>query len=139
MQQFFTFAFEHWFLFGLLAIFVLALLWVDTQGKVGGMKRLTTAQTINILNKEHVIVIDIRARDAFNKGHIANALHIPHDDIMHKELTAYQNTPVIIVCTAGVSAQKLGKELKSKGLNFVYFLQGGMNAWYAENLPVVKK
>ena len=139
MQQFLMFMIEHWFLSGLLIVLVIALIWLETQGSVGGMKRLTTGQAIQVINKEHGVVIDIRDRDAYNKGHIANALHIPHDDIAHKDLKAYQNTPIIVVCTAGVSAQKLGKELKAQGLNLLYFLQGGMNAWHAENLPVVKK
>ncbi len=139
MQQLFTFIVHHWFWVSILVLLLLALTWLEAQGKVGGMKKISPNTLIFMMNKQNATVIDIRDRDQYHKGHIAGSLSISHDELEHKDLTAYAAKPVIIVCSSGVSAPKLGKLLTQKGLTQLHFLQGGMTGWATENLPVVKK
>ena len=139
MQQFITFFIGHWFLCTLFVGLAIALVWIETQGKVSGMQRVNPTVTVNLINRDNAVVIDIRDRDLYNKGHIAGAIHMTHEEVDFKDMNHYREKPLIIVCTAGVNAPKLAKQLKFKGLTKLYFLQGGMNAWTAASLPVVKK
>lgn len=139
MQELLVFIGEHWILVLLFVVILGAIIWLETQGKVGGMSRLSPQEAINKINREDAAVFDIRDRSAFDKGHIANARNLSQADLNNKDLSKYQERPVILVCNTGTTASKLGSKLKGKGLKQLFFLQGGVTAWTNANLPLVKK
>lgn len=139
MDNLVTFIMHHWLLVGILIALLVALLYVETQGKVKGMSRVSPETATSMLNKENAVLIDIRDSSAFNKGHIAGAINIPVAEINNKDLKKYIDTPVILVCNTGTTVTTLGAKLKQQGLTKLYFLQGGIAAWQAANLPLVKK
>jgi rhodanese-related sulfurtransferase len=138
MDNFITFIINHWFMAALLIILVVALIYLETQGKVKGMNRVTPQLATQLVNKENAVIIDIRDASAFNKGHIAQAVNIPASELASKNLTAYLETPVILVCNTGTTVTTITDKLKQHGLTKLYFLQGGIAAWQAANLPLVK-
>jgi rhodanese-related sulfurtransferase len=134
-----TFAGQHWILVLLLIAILGALIWLETQAKVGGMARVKPQEAIHLINRDSAVVIDVREKNQYKEGHIAKALHMTKSDLGSKNLSKYQEKPVILVCNTGVAAPKMSDELKKQGITQLYFLQGGMSAWYTEGLPVVKK
>ena len=138
MQNLLIFVSHHWFAVAVLVILLLALLWLETKGKVGGSKRLSPQQIVQMLNHEHAVVFDTRDKNAFNQGHIAGALHIPESLLNSKDFGKYKDKPVVLVCSAGTQSPKLSSKLKQQGLTKLFFLQGGMSAWTGANLPTVK-
>lgn len=140
-MQYIQFFLEHWVLSGLFLITLAILLWLEMKGKVGGANRVNPAEAIQLINKQNAKVIDVRDKGAYNDGHIVNALYATKQEIQEqaKKLQAFKKQPVILVCANGTNSSALGAELHKQGFEQVYFLQGGINAWKSDNLPLVKE
>ena len=54
------------------------------------------------------------------------------------ELDKHKDSPVILVCKMGTSASLAGRQLRARGFARVARMQGGIQGWRADNLPVVK-
>ena len=80
MDNIIPFIIHHWFLVALFVVLLLALLVeeVRTQGAAGG---LTPRELTQAINHDGAIVIDIRDKDAYVRGHITGAINIPASDI----------------------------------------------------------
>ena len=99
-------------------------------------KSLNSAAAVTSINQDQAVVIDIRPEEAFRAGHIISAIHIPADNL--KRIEPYKNKPLIIVCANGLQSNKLATKLRKQGFTQPMILNGGMSAWQAANLPVVK-
>ena len=97
-----------------------------------------TAQTLKTwIDKDEVIVIDVREPAEFNSGHIAVAKSIPLSQVCASALPQYTGKKVVINCQRGArgtaACQKLHTELKDAEL---YNLEGGISAWIDAGFPV---
>lgn len=84
-------------------------------------------------------LLDIRIEGLYKQGHIKGSRNIP----IHQLSRRYQEIPtdkrIIVIDVRGVPAWvPVGWFLKSKGYNDVKMLNGGMNAWQKEGLPLEK-
>lgn len=136
MDQLFEFIGNHWYLVAIWAIFVIALLWDNSQRSGGSV---SIAEATQLINKESALVLDIREKSEFTAGHLANAKNIPYAKLANRlgELEAYRKSPIILVCKNGQTVGVAGKMLKEKGFTAVR-LKGGMLEWSNQNLPLVK-
>ena len=94
------------------------------------------------INRQDGVVVDIRAKAEFDKGHIAGAEHLTLEKIQKNDLSSLEkrkSKPIIVVCNAGLSASGAANILLKNGFAEVSILQGGMNTWLQANLPVSKK
>jgi rhodanese-related sulfurtransferase len=105
-----------------------------------GPKALSSQMLTDMVNRENGVVIDVRPKADFKKGHIHGAINIPLSTLKDKvkDLEKYQNTPIIMVCANGISVAGACSTLKKSGLQQVHKLAGGMSSWVGDNLPVVK-
>ena len=133
------FATHHWLLVTIFIVLATALIWVETQGKVGGVSRLNPQQAIHLINRENAAIFDLRDKGQFEKGHIANAISLNATELDSKSFDKYKEQPVILICGAGANAAKYGTQLKQHNMTKLHFLQGGIEAWKQANLPLVKK
>jgi rhodanese-related sulfurtransferase len=135
MEQFFEFAANNALLVG--AWVVLLLLFIISETRKGG-KTLTAQQVIMRMNKEDAVVLDIRDKADYKKGHIINAVNIPYASVENKlgELESHKNKPVIVVCKMGQTSNAAGAILRKNGFTDVTRLSGGMAEWSSLNLPV---
>lgn len=80
-------------------------------------------------------VVDVRYPNEWEAGHIDGAVHVPGDYIFDRldELDASQ--PVVTVCRTGSRSAEAAKELAGEGFD-VENLEGGIEAWVAESLPI---
>jgi rhodanese-related sulfurtransferase len=53
-------------------------------------------------------------------------------------LEKYKQTPIIVICAAGITAAKGANKLVQAGFSQVNILDGGMGSWTNANLPVIK-
>lgn len=106
----------------------------------GGVPNLTTAEAINLINRSHAIVLDVRNDAEFASGHIVDAKHIPVDKLAERlnELTKYKGKPILVNCQRGMRSAKACDILRKAEFTQVHNLQGGLDAWMAAKLPVVK-
>lgn len=80
------------------------------------------------------VVVDVRGPEAWNRGHIDGARHIPLDDLdaRIKELPADKAQRVVVYCGDGSKLGPLGTaKLQSMGFSNVANLSGGIEGWRA--------
>lgn len=85
------------------------------------------------------IVLDVRTPEEFASGRIDPAINIDVNgsDFEKKINSLDKNKTVLVYCLAGVRSKKAATILANKGFK-VYNLEGGIKAWSAQGLPVVK-
>ncbi|GGA89069.1 rhodanese-like domain-containing protein [Neiella marina] len=111
-------------------------------GRFRGYDLVSPHELTMLVNRDNATVVDIRAVDSFRKGHIAGAKNITASKITESnrsELEKLAGKPIIVVCEAGMTANKACATLKQLGLENIYSLRGGMNEWRQANLPVASK
>ena len=55
-----------------------------------------------------------------------------------KLLAGAKQSPVVVVCRTGMASAGAARKLKKAGFEQVYWLDGGLVAWQAAGLPLVK-
>lgn len=80
-------------------------------------------------------VVDVRYPNEWEAGHIDGAVHIPGDYIFDRVGELDPTRPVVTVCRSGSRSAEAAKDLASEGFD-VQNLEGGMDAWVAEGLPI---
>lgn len=106
----------------------------------GGSPNLTTAEAINLINRSHALVLDVRDDAEFAAGHIVDARHIPLAKLAERlnELNKYKDKPILVNCQRGMRSAKACDILRKAEFKQVNNLQGGLDAWLAAKLPIVK-
>ncbi|MGL9769126.1 MAG: rhodanese-like domain-containing protein [Sodalis sp. (in: enterobacteria)] len=106
--------------------------------KVG---EITRGEAICLINKEDAVIIDLRNRDDYRKGHIANSLNLTMTDIKSGnigELEKAKDKVVILVCATGSRSRDLAQNMVKVGFERVYVLKEGIFGWNRENLLLVQ-
>ncbi len=98
---------------------------------------LAPQEAIRLMN-QGATVLDLRAQDAFQAGHISGARHFDAAQIGSAldSLKRYRERPLIVYCERGVSAASAVRALTRQGCTKVFNLRGGIAAWRAEHLPL---
>ena len=132
------FIINHW---GLCVLFVsiLAIILINEHltKKMQG-KEVSPQAAVELLNEESAIVVDLRDKETWRKGHIINAIHASDEDFEKRRMDKYKTKTMILVCARGTQAPALAKKLRSQGFTELLVLAGGMAAWQGCDLPLVK-
>ena len=117
---------------GLLLLFPRALL--------GGIKIINVTDAVLLMNREACTIIDVRAEEKFNIGHIPNAISIPYKKLpgMVDELKKQSKKTILVYCGSGNSSGKAMKLLSQKEFESVISIEGGFTEWVKLQLPVVQ-
>lgn len=118
----------------------LMLIWPMLSGGSGGVPNLEPSEAVLMMNRSNALVLDVRDDAEFSAGHIADAKHIPLAKLEEriKELEKYKDKPILVHCQGGVRSTKACSILRKREFTKLHNLQGGLNAWTAAKLPVVK-
>lgn len=138
MEQFIEFVINHPLHISALVALASALAFMEMRK---GGQTISTGQLTQLVNQDKAVVVDVREKADFSKGHIVNAINISHLKLKERasELEKHGDKTLIIVDAMGQHSGSAGKTLKAAGIANVVRLQGGMNTWTSDNLPVVKK
>ena len=80
-------------------------------------------------------VVDVRYPNEWEAGHIDGAVHIPGDSIFDRVGELDPTRPVVTVCRSGDRSAEAAEDLAGEGFD-VQNLEGGMDAWVAQGLPI---
>lgn len=135
MDQFGQFIFNHWALWVLL-VSVLVLLFVNERitQKVRA-KQLSPEASIELMNSDGALVIDLRDKDSYRKGHITNAINANKDDFLEQRMDKYKTKSLLFVCDRGLDSSNLAAKLRPQGFVSTQVLAGGMSAWQTQTYP----
>lgn len=106
------------------------------------IKQLSTQEMTFLVNRESGVVVDTRSDKDFKAGHIIDAIHLNAEKVKENNFTSlekYKDAPIIVVCTAGISASKVASQMAKAGFTRVNLLKGGMNTWQSAGLPITTK
>ncbi len=140
MNQIIEFVINHWILWSLFALVIIVIIFEEIRGRVQGVPKVQPSELIQLMNREDAKVIDLRDGNAFLRGHIINAINIPHvqlDGSLEK-IKKFVDKPIVLVCARGQTSPQEAAKLKKQGIDKVAFLAGGMTAWQQAQLPLTK-
>jgi len=124
-------------LFGIMLLSGGALAWPHLQRR--GSKA-SLLQATQMINQGKTVVLDVREPNEFAAGHLRDAKNIPLKELPKRlgELEKAKAKSVIVVCQSGVQSTKAVSQLSRAGFGSVFSLNGGLAAWQAQGMPVVK-
>lgn len=129
---------HHWAL-GCALVAVLILIYINEWfSQKQAALSLSPQGVVEKINHDAAVIIDLRDQDAFSGGHIIQAIRANADDFKQPKMVKYKTKPIVLVCTKGIQAQALATQLKSQGFTSTMVLAGGLTAWQAAGLPLVK-
>lgn len=139
MNEYKKFIIENWEL--CLAFVMVLLYWIASETQEFFSKHgISASHVVSLMNHHDAVVLDIRDKEHFKKGHILGALSYPEKEILSdlSKLKKYHDKKVILVDSNGQASNKLINKMIAGGFTEMFFLKSGMQAWTAEKLPVAK-
>ncbi|ADV25966.1 Rhodanese domain protein [Pseudoxanthomonas suwonensis 11-1] len=135
-----AFAGRHPMLSLALAGLTVAIIYTEIMRLLRGYKAIKPAELALVANQPGAVVVDMSAIADFEKGHIAGSRNIipSQFDPAGKLLAGAKQSPVVLVCRNGMASATAARKLKKAGFEQVHWLDGGIAAWQAAGLPLVK-
>ena len=107
------------------------------------MKTITPFELQMLIDKSDVELIDVRPKKDFEKVHALPARSIPlsqfepHSVLAHRKLE--RHAPIYLMCRDNTLASLAACGLAGAGLDEAIVVEGGLEAWSGQCLPVVHK
>ena len=138
MDQYLEFAGNNMLLVSALFVSFFVLVFFELTRKARGVTSIEAQDAVKLINAD-AFVIDLRTAEAFAHGHIVGAKNIPYDELDEdmSKLERFKSKPIVAVCDAGMTSTKVVNTLRKAGLDNVYGIKGGINAWTQASLPLV--
>ncbi|WP_041763693.1 rhodanese-like domain-containing protein [Pseudoxanthomonas suwonensis] len=140
LETLMAFAGRHPMLSLALAGLTVAIIYTEIMRLLRGYKAIKPAELALVANQPGAVVVDMSAIADFEKGHIAGSRNIipSQFDPAGKLLAGAKQSPVVLVCRNGMASATAARKLKKAGFEQVHWLDGGIAAWQAAGLPLVK-
>jgi len=103
---------------------------------------LTSAQLVERQQAGQApVLLDVRRTEEFRDGHIAGALNIPVEQLDSRAgvLGVPRDREIVVYCVSGRRAARAQETLETLGYSHVRVLDGSLNAWRQQNLPLVRE
>jgi rhodanese-related sulfurtransferase len=139
MDKLLEYVVRHPFLVGgTVALVAMVLVYELSRARDSG-QAVGPLDAVRLLN-QGALLLDVRSRAEFDSGHVIDARHVPQEDIAGstEALKRYREKVVITCCESGARSSAAARVLKAQGFTKVVNLRGGLAAWRADNLPLVK-
>jgi rhodanese-related sulfurtransferase len=139
MERLLEYIVRHPFLAGGTIALALAVLAYEASRARSGGGSVGPMDAVRLIN-QGAILLDVRSQGEFDAGHIRDARHLPQDQVAGaaESLKKYKEKVVIACCESGMRSGATARALRTQGFSKVVNLRGGLQAWRAENLPLVK-
>lgn len=83
-------------------------------------KLVSFEEAKNMIEKEEVILIDVRSESEYNIMHLKNAINIPVSELEKKIFIYEQTKPIMVYCSTGTRSKNAIINLNSLGYNNIY-------------------
>jgi len=130
---------HHPYLVAIAAVAALAVLVYELRLRSQNIAGVSPQDLIRLMN-QGALVLDIRPQSDYAAGHIGGARQMAAEELAKAgdTLRKYREKPLLVYCDAGATGAAAVRQLAALGFKQVASLKGGLAAWRAENLPVVK-
>jgi len=136
-----SFVTHNWMMIIALVVILVMLFFNLFGSRLRGYIPVGPADSVNLINHENAVVLDVRENNEYHSGHILNSIHIPQSSLAKRitELEKYKSRPIIVGCRSGHRSGHACGLLKKRGFENVYNLSGGVMAWQNAKLPLTRK
>jgi rhodanese-related sulfurtransferase len=123
---------------GTLALVLAALAYEASRARSSG-ESVGPMDAVRLMN-QGALLLDVRSQAEFDSGHIRDARHVPQEQLASsgEALKKYKEKVVVACCESGLRSGAAARVLRTQGFTKVANLRGGLQAWRAETLPLVK-
>jgi rhodanese-related sulfurtransferase len=123
---------------GTVVLALAALAYEISRARSGG-QAVGPSDAVRLLNQGAVLV-DVRSKAEFDGGHIIDARHVPQEELAQagESLKRFKDKVLITCCESGMRSGAATRVLQAQGFTKVVNLRGGLQAWRADSLPLVK-
>jgi rhodanese-related sulfurtransferase len=138
IRHFTTFTHHHYLLVGAFLI-ILALLVADTIEKKRRRYQELDSQGVALSANRGASILDLRDRQSFETGHIANAIRTDEKDASSRvQELAGKSSLVILCCQNGERSTKVAKQLAGQAAVPLAILKNGLAQWQRDHFPVIR-
>lgn len=137
MDQLSQFIMNHWLLWLIFIIILSATFIYELATQSKKAKQLSPQSAVAMINNEQAVVIDLRDKESFNKGHIIDSINAKSEDFDLPKMNKYKNKKIILACARGLQSPAVAAKIRPLGFE-PYILGGGIAAWQAADLPLIK-
>jgi rhodanese-related sulfurtransferase len=139
MQRLFEFIGHHPLIITGAVLAGLAVVIYEVRERLHAFAALSAMQAVRLMN-QGALVIDLRGKDAFDAGHIGDARNVPAAQLESQveSLKRWRDKNVIAYCASGGEGASAARALTKLGFTKVFSLEGGLNGWVRDNMPLAK-
>jgi rhodanese-related sulfurtransferase len=139
MERLIEYVANHPFLTGgTLALAIAVIAYEVSRARSGG-QAVGPMDAVRLMN-QGALLLDVRSQAEFDSGHIREARHLPQEQVAGaaETLKKYKDKVIVACCESGMRSGAAARALRTQGFSKVVNLRGGLQAWRAESLPLVK-
>lgn len=109
----------------------------DFRNERHSLETVSSQELLRRIEKNEVVVLDVRPKKEYAEGHIANAISIPAEQLAERLKDLPKNKDIIAYCRGPLCAMadEAVKTLRKQGFRSKR-LEGGFPDWMLQNLPV---
>ena len=139
MERLIEYVASHPFLAGGTLALILATLAYEVSRARSAGEAVGPMDAVRLMN-QGALLVDVRTQAEFDSGHIRDARHLPQELVgsSAETLKKYKDKVIVACCESGMRSGAAARVLRTQGFTKVVNLRGGLQAWRAENLPLVK-
>jgi rhodanese-related sulfurtransferase len=106
----------------------------------GNSGKVSILEATQLFNQGKTLFLDIRDEAEFAKGHVREARNIPLKQLKERigELNKFKAKSVVVICAKCSQSGSAATQLKTAGFENVQIMDGGVAAWQAQGMPVIK-
>lgn len=139
MQRLFEFVANHPYLAGGAVVVAIVVAAYEIWARLQAFAALPAMQAVRLMN-QGALVLDLRPKQSYDAGHIGDARNVPAADLEAQvdSLKKWRDKNVITYDDTGIGGAGAARTLTKLGFTKVFSLEGGLNAWVKDNLPLTK-
>jgi rhodanese-related sulfurtransferase len=103
-------------------------------------KEVQAQEAVALIRDVHPLILDVRTPAEYQAGHLKDAVLIPVQELQKrwKELSAHQDSDILIYCATGNRSTVASKILIDHGFKRIFNLRHGIAEWRRDNYPIVR-
>lgn len=99
--------------------------------------RISVEEAKDLRETAGSLVVDVRAQDEYIGGHVAEALHIPVDELITRIDELPKDIPLLFICAAGARSGLACEMAAAMGFDseLLYNIEQGTPTWIEKGFP----
>jgi len=109
----------------------------EMRARSESLSSVSPQELIRLMN-QGALLLDLRATEQYQAGHVAGARQMSGDQILKAAdtLKKHKEKAVVVYDDSGSLGGAAVRQLAAQGFTRVFTLRGGLAAWRADNLPL---